>query len=455
MKNVKIAKDINIWTVDQDWIAISSAKIGKVLCAPSVWQEFIETHLGCEPADYFDQEEVELLLKYGIIQEKDKNSLPDGYSNILQDINNNARLDNLSLIISEGCNFKCPHCIHANDVTQVQTRSLNTYMSSDMAKTSIDKFFPIAASSGKREIDIEFGAAEPLINWTVIEYVVDYIKNNYSSFDVTYHMTTNLSLVTEQQAKFFVDNNFRISTSLDGDKLANDAVRMDKKGQGTYEKIIDKIGVMKKSGYSFDSVNLTLTKGNIGIIDIEKYLDEIESMGMNGIGLDFDVVTSEHLDVETVCDKMLEIYDACKRRGLYCVGTWLHPAENMLDPDFSEPSLFCKAVAGRNLSVSPQGTLHMCNFTSTPLGEIEKIESYGKNLSGLITGREDFVATHCQDCSLKASCRGQCHTTLEVNDPKKNEKLDFMCDFYRKLTKAVVVRSLSEQVSNERQLDFA
>ncbi len=446
---MKIANDINIWLVNEDWIAISSAKVGKVLCAPSVWQGFIESHLGCESADYFDQEEIKLLLKYGIVQD-DGNSPKDNYAEILQDISSNARLDNLSLIISEGCNFKCPHCIHSNDVTQLQTRSLNTYMSLDMAKVSVDNFFAIAASNKQIEIDIEFGAAEPLINWSVIEYVVNYVKNDYSDFNVTYHMTTNLSLVTETQARFFVENKFKISTSLDGDEVANNAVRIDKKGNGTYDIITKKIGLMKESGYSFDSVNLTLTKGNIEIIDIEKYLDEIQLMGMNGIGLDFDVVTSEHLDVETVCNKMLEIYDACKRRGLYCVGTWLHPAENMLDPDFSSPNVFCKAVAGRNLSVSPQGTLHMCNFTSTPLGKIEQVDAYGENLSGLIASRESFVATHCQTCNLQTSCRGQCHTTLEVNNPNNNKKLDFMCDFYRTLTKAIVVRSLNEQVKNER-----
>ncbi|WP_333456284.1 radical SAM/SPASM domain-containing protein [Microcoleus sp. herbarium5] len=448
---MKIANDVNLWTVNQDWIAISSAKVGKVLCVPSAWQEFIETNLGCEPTDYFDQGQTELLIKYGIIQaENDRDGLRDVYAEIQPRIKNNERLDNLSLIISEGCNFKCPHCIHSNDVKQLQTRSLNTYMSSDTAKLSIDSFFAIAEKNEKREIDIEFGAAEPLLNWLVIEYVVDYIKNNYSSFSVTYHMTTNLSLATEKQAKFFVENKFKISTSLDGDKLANNAVRIDKRGAGTYDTIIEKIELMKENGYSFDSVNLTLTKDNIEIINVEEYLDTIQSMGMNGIGLDFDVVTSEHLDVQTVCNKMLEIYDACKRRGLYCVGTWLHPSENMLDPDFSVPNIFCKAVAGRNLSVSPQGTLHMCDFTSTQLGRIEQVDSYGENLGNLIAGRENFVATHCQDCSLKASCRGQCHTTLEVNDPKNNEKLHFMCDFYRTLTKAVVVRSLNEQVRNER-----
>jgi radical SAM protein with 4Fe4S-binding SPASM domain len=452
MENAKIAEDIIFWPISQDHIAVFSAASGKVLCVPSDWQSFINP--SCDLLNSFDEDTINLFMEYGIVKINGKN-LNNSYAETRQDIRQNKKLNNLSLIISEGCNFKCPHCIHSNDILQLQTRSLNTFMSKDTAKLAVDKFFCLATSNNLVEIDIEFGAAEPLLNWSVIEYVVNYIKDNYPNFNVTYHMTTNLSLVTETQAKFFVRNSFKISTSLDGDKTANDTVRMDKRGNGTYEVIISKVNLMKENGYSFDSINLTLTKNNIDILNVEKYLDTIESMGMNGIGLDFDVVTSENLNVEKVCDKMLEIYDACKKRKLYCVGTWLSPAENMLNPDMAKPSLFCKAVAGNNISISPQGTLHMCNFTSTSLGDIERVDLYGEHLNNLIGSREEFVASHCQKCSLRSSCRGQCHTTLEVDETKKKGKIDFMCDFYRILTKAVVVRCLNEQIRNEKEVEFA
>lgn len=445
--NLKFVGDIKFWSINDEWTAVFSANIGKVLCIPVEWEGLINKN--CDnPTKYFDQETMVLFSNYGLFHTNNEENVKI----VTSDINENKKLDTLSLVISEGCNFKCPHCIHSNDVAKLSTRNLNTYMSNEMASFSIDKFFAIARTNNQNEINIDFGAAEPLINWQAIEYSVNYIKNNYSDFSVVFHMTTNISLVTESQTKFFIENNFKLSTSLDGDKLANDAVRMDTKGNGTYDTIIEKINLMKKNGYLFDSVNLTLTKDNINIIDIENYLDTIKSIGMNGIGFDFDVVTSEHLSVETVCDKMLEIYDSCKKRELYCVGNWLHPAENMLNSEITEPNVFCKAVAGKNLTVSPQGMLHMCNFTSTPLGKIQQVELYGEHLNDLISNRKEFVENHCQKCDLKSSCAGQCHTTLEAT---QKEKIDFMCNFYRTLTKAVVIRCLNEQLKNETETEYA
>ena len=428
MTNNNFAKNISYWPIsDDEWLSL-----------------LINDAINL--SDHFDNETLALFINYGIFE----NKLEQNYNPSFKLISENKKLNTLSLIVSEGCNFKCPHCIHANDVKSLSIRKLNTYMDLNTVKESIDLFFSHARSIDQYEINVDFGAAEPIINWAAIDCAVNYIKDNYSIFSVTYHMTTNLSLVTEYQTKFFIDNKFKISTSLDGNKLANDIVRIDTKGKGTYDLIIKKIEAMREIGYSFDSTNLTLTKDNISVINVEEYLDTVQSMGFNGIGLDFDVVTSENLSVDYVCDKMLEIYDACKRRGLYCVGTWLHPAENMLDPELSENNAFCKAVKGNNISVSPQGTLHMCNFTSTHLGNLTSFPSYGNNLNSLLNERELFVKNHCNECDLQSACGGQCHATLEVDPLIRNKKIEFMCDFYRKLTKEVVIRAFQHQLSNEQ-----
>ncbi len=443
MAYLTVKKDISFWPVSEEWSVIFSRSKGKSICIPTEWKDTLLSKV-CDLKNDFDDQTLQLFIDYGLLQTANDNVDQNTENDIIQ----NRKLNTLSLVISEGCNFKCPHCIHANDIKSGATRTLNTYMSKDVVKSSVDKFFSHAKNINNHDIDVEFGAAEPLINWTAIEYTVNYIKDNYQNFNTTYHMTTNLVLVTDYQTKFFIENNFKISTSLDGNKIANDAVRMDMKGHGTYDKIVQKIETMKKKGYGFDAVNLTLTKDNIKILDVEQYLDTVQSMGMNGIGLDFDVVTSEDLSVDYVCERMLKIYDSCKKRGLYCVGTWLHPAENMLNPDFQEDNVFCKAVAGQNISVTPQGTLHMCNFTSTHLGTLDKFDEYGVNLKNLIDSREYFVKNHCEKCDLKSSCRGQCHTTLEVAPEIRHQKIEFMCNFYRKLTKEVVIRSFSEQLKN-------
>ena len=51
--------------------------------------------------------------------------------------------------------------------------------------------------------------------------------------------TTNLSLMTLEKAKFFAKHNCYIMCSLDGPKIIHDAYRVDIKGDGTFNKVIE------------------------------------------------------------------------------------------------------------------------------------------------------------------------------------------------------------------------
>lgn len=59
---------------------------------------------------------------------------------------------------------------------------------------------------------------------------------------------TNLTLVTEEWAKFFKENNFHIGGSLDGPEHVHDMLRKNRGGKGSFKKAISGYKTLQKEG---------------------------------------------------------------------------------------------------------------------------------------------------------------------------------------------------------------
>jgi uncharacterized protein len=75
-------------------------------------------------------------------------------------------------------------------------------------------------------------------------------------------LQSNMTLMTDKKAKFFVDNNFRVSTSLDGSKKSHDANRVFRGGTGSYDSVIKAISIFNRLGAPVGSICL-VTKSNV------------------------------------------------------------------------------------------------------------------------------------------------------------------------------------------------
>jgi len=358
----------------------------------------------------------------------------------------------LDLVVSEGCNYGCAHCIHSRDVETSPFRMLNTYMSIETAKAAIDEFVRLQQDIGTSDLAIHIGSAEPLINWRTTRFIVEYVAEicGFSTKRVT--INTNLSLLSEEQARFLIDNGVIISTSLDGVKEDNDAIRVLKNGAGTFDVILGKIHMLRCLGYLMDSVSLTVTDQTIRTFNSQGYIELLKRLGMTGVSIDFDLVGSAEISAPEVSSFLLSFYDLCTENDIECFGTWTKPFENLFtdrsDPHTPPMPGFCKAVEGGNISISPQGRLFMCGYTSSLLGELGgMMKDYPRALLDLLARRTAVVSKHCKGCELIAVCGGQCHTTHEVASFEHSRKVDVMCDIYRTVTRELAVRKVNREVN--------
>ncbi|EPN9336293.1 radical SAM protein [Enterococcus faecalis] len=140
-------------------------------------------------------------------------------------------LQNLTLEVTEDCNFRCKYCIYNED--HPDYRGFTKFkMSIDTAKKAIDFF---AKHSNTQKVYFGFYGGEPLMNFTLIKESVEYIDMVFKGKDIVYSMTTNASMINQNIAEFLIKNNFNIMVSLDGDQETHDKNRVFPNGKGTFE----------------------------------------------------------------------------------------------------------------------------------------------------------------------------------------------------------------------------
>ena len=111
------------------------------------------------------------------------------------------------VVVSLRCNHKCLYC-HSSAVDPSRT---DMDMSLETARRAVD----FILSTPSPTLMIEFQGGEPLLNWPVLRFVVEYAqeRNKRSGKDLAISLVTNLTLMTEEKLDFLLSRGVAVCTS--------------------------------------------------------------------------------------------------------------------------------------------------------------------------------------------------------------------------------------------------
>lgn len=155
-----------------------------------------------------------------------KHKANDKYASII-----NRSIQRLVLQVTQRCNFSCRYC-HNMHNRSARFTSEKSDMSWDVARQSVD--YLINHSQDSKFVDIYFYGGEPLLNFELIKRVVEYAEDRINTKKVTYHITTNASLLTEEIILFLAKYKFKVAISLDGTEERQNWARKFANGTPTY-----------------------------------------------------------------------------------------------------------------------------------------------------------------------------------------------------------------------------
>lgn len=381
---------------------------------------------------------------YFIVREsfRERNILEEKKQEHLEKVVDGVTIDRMGLAISDVCNLACSHCIHFS-----QKYMGNLYMKWEIAKRCIDQYVELLKRQGQELGKIHFGNAEPLLNWKVIDKVLSYCTYRVPEIKFEFAINTNLLLLTEDIAEKLKKFNVKIATSLDGVAKANDLIRVDRRGKGTFAKIMEKFKLLYNIGFPLDGFSITVTDKNFPYIN-EDVIDLAADFQMEFIAFDYDLVNSSNISTANKIEKLLRLKSYANSLNIEFFGTWDSIYRNLTSGDImKEPHSFCAALEGRSLEFDVDGKVKVCGHSNIFIGDLSSFDDIFKRDSDfvkLVSSAFPGERRYCRGCEFEGLCNGQCLVTREACLNKKNNLQLFtdMCSFYKSVTKELVVQEL-------------
>jgi uncharacterized protein len=352
----------------------------------------------------------------------------------------------LQLVVTNQCNFACKYCfvdkMYASQKRiELQHHPANMKMSVDIAIQSVNNLLAIIEGNGNTHLTIEFFGGEPLMNWPVIEAVLETFKNgNSNGIKIVYSITTNGYLITKKMAEVFKKYGVTVTVSFYAHRKTGQSVADKVKGGNRIKRNLE---ILKKND-NWVTFNTVLSKETIDAYD-RKYLIDISkyyNVSMIGLILDLDLeFYQKKANKEKVLKELWLTYQYGQSQGMPIVGYWYQifsqiigqQSVNLLSGYKTCPATGCK------LSVEPQGHVFICKCCSEHIGHISDL--------GYVLATPQFEAyamrayrnsTECQGCEIENFCSGVCMGSLE----KKYNRLDVIekssCDVFKGITKKLI-----------------
>lgn len=186
---------------------------------------------------------------------------------------------NFSVFFTNRCNMNCSYCYEKN--------KKECSMSYEIIDKTIDFIVSKKHENPTEKLSIVTHGGEPLLEFEKIKYFVSALKNRIEN--VSYIITTNATLLNDENIDFLIKNYAQISISIDGNEKAHNSNRIFHNRRGSFDiviqnskKILDRapfdicarMTVNRKNvEYLFDGVKWLLDFGFVSISPVPDQYD--------------------------------------------------------------------------------------------------------------------------------------------------------------------------------------
>jgi uncharacterized protein len=319
----------------------------------------------------------------------------------------------LSLAVAQKCNLGCTYCY----AQEGDFGGAAVSMPLATALASVDLLLH-EAGPGDR-VNLAFMGGEPLLNRPVLQAATAYAarRARERGTTLTFSLTTNGTLLTEEDGEFLEAHGFAVTLSLDGVGEVHDRLRPYKGGQGSYERIMRRVEpLLARQRRMQVSARVTVTPQNL---DLRATLDEFVRLGFHSVGFS-PMLTSPtgraEMDTDALAHMLAGMVACGEEFERQVLAGHRYPFANMslamqqLHLGTHRPYP-CGAGAGY-LGVAATGELAACHrFVGDEAGAL------GSLAEGLdrvrqrtwLTERHVHRQHPCQGCWARYLCSGGCH----------------------------------------------
>lgn len=265
------------------------------------------------------------------------------------------------------CDLDCVYC-HASSHPK-DTKGC------DMTKNTADKVLDFIFESPSEYISIEFQGGEPLLNFTIVKYMINEAKKRKADKKLQMTIVTNMTHMTEKIMHYLIDNDVVICTSLDGPQKIHDTNRPVKSYEHVKKWITCIQKEYKKRNITDKNIHALLTVTKDSLRYPKEIIDEYVSLGLKSIHLRFlnnlgDARTSwkkisySAEDFLMFWKKGLDYIIALNKKGIqlreFLTSMIIFKLYNQIDPGYTDLRSPCGAAIGQ-IVYNYDGSIYPCD----------------------------------------------------------------------------------------------
>lgn len=319
----------------------------------------------------------------------------------------------LSLAIAQKCNLGCTYCYAEGGVFGGPAKEMDLVT----AKAAVTQLLSDVTAGNK--VTLAFMGGEPLINRSVLRAATEFAVEQSASRGIRtqFSITTNGTLLNEDDGAFFEKHGFAVTVSLDGIGAVHDQQRSFKGGQGSYDRIIERVTPLLRLQRRMQvSARVTVTPANTFL---RETLDGLIGLNFHSVGFSPMLNsptghgTMHAAELDVMLQQMIECGQEFER---HLVAGRRFPFSNIVSAlqeihRGTHRPYPCGAGAGY-FGVSATGELSPCHrFVGDPdavMGNLIDGVS-AERQSSWLAERHVHRQEPCRSCWARYLCGGGCH----------------------------------------------
>ncbi|MBD2480447.1 anaerobic sulfatase maturase [Planktothrix sp. FACHB-1365] len=269
---------------------------------------------------------------------------------------------------------------------------------------------------------------------------------------IIHTLQTNGTTLDDQWGRFFKQHNFLIGLSIDGPQPFHDVYRVDKRGRGSFEQVMQGWKILKKHQVDVNILcTVNAVNGNHPLevyrffrddlgVEFIQFIPIIERVNADGSTLiqSGHQVTERSVKPEQFGQFLIAIFDEWVRRDVgkifiqhfdAALANWVGVQPGVC--------IFSK-TCGTALALEHNGDLYSCDHFVEPdykLGNIQEthmielIASEKQYQFG--QAKFDSLPNYCRNCEVRFACNGGCPKNRFIETPDGEAGLNYLCAGYK------------------------
>jgi uncharacterized protein len=344
------------------------------------------------------------------------------------------------------CNLACTYCFFLDKELLYEGDRFR--MSDEMLEAHIRQ---VIDAHRTPEVTVAWQGGEPTLMGLDFYRKAMELEQRHAKPEMTFlnTMQTNGTLLNDEWCEFLAEHGFLIGISIDGPRELHDAYRVNKRGEGSFDKVMRGLRLLQKHGVEYNVLTTVNRLNGDYPLEVYRFLRDdvgtewmqfipvVERVDVHGNPADLRGTYASERSVlpEQFGHFLTGVFDEWVRNdvGSVFVQTFEATARNFAGMDQSGMCVF-NETCGVGLALEHNGDLYSCDHfvdaefklgnigeaTITELVESQQQYDFGQD-------KLSSLPRYCLECDVRFACHGECPKNRFLTTPDGEPGLNYLC----------------------------